>query len=325
LLPPHLLSPHLLPPHLYGGRSARARRALRSWLAGVGVLLLLAVSASAQTAKRSSWLPQDDGTPESLQEMARQISNPVSPLWQVTFDNSIVGLAGGGLDGEELSYTGSLEPQVPLELGRLGLGRFAWAEELQIVTRMIVPFVETLPQPPGPGGGRRSGFGDIQLGGVLAPSRLQGWVWGLGPTFILPTASDDALGQGKWQAGPATLAGYVGKRWTAYAVAQQWWSFAGDDGRPRTSQLCLDYVLLHNLPAGWQVGMQPSIEVDWTASAGNRVSLPVGLGFGKTVRFGSVPVQLWVEADYYAVRPDDLPGPRWGIDFQIIPVIPPLF
>ena len=95
--------------------------------------------------------------------------------------------------------------------------------------------------------------------------------------------------------------------------------------RPSTSQLCLNYVLLRSLPNRWQVGMQPSIEIDWTQSRGNAVVLPVGLGIGWTVRIGGLPVQLWVEADYYAVRPDDLSSPRWGIDIQIIPVIGEFF
>jgi hypothetical protein len=67
--------------------------------------------------------------------------------------------------------------------------------------------------------------------------------------------------------------------------------------------------------------MQPSMEVDWTASRGNKLSFPVGLGVGKTVRIGNLPIQFWVEADYYPVRPDDVSAPRWGIDIQIIPVI----
>jgi hypothetical protein len=33
------------------------------------------------------------------------------------------------------------------------------------------------------------------------------------------------------------------------------------------------------------------------------VSFPVGLGVGKTLRIGKLPVQFWVEADYYGVRP----------------------
>jgi hypothetical protein len=38
-------------------------------------------------------------------------------------------------------------------------------------------------------------------------------LWGVGPTFVFPTASDDALGQGKCQVGPAAVGLYLGKQW----------------------------------------------------------------------------------------------------------------
>lgn len=296
------------------------------WLALGATLLLLGAPSSAQTPTDGSEvslkeIPLHGQTEESLREVARQINNPISPLWQITFDNAIVGLDGGGLDGVEPAYTGTFQPLMPVNLSHFGLERFAWARDFMAITRLTVPFVETTPLPPGPGSDRKTGFGDIQLVSVLAPAATSGPLWGIGPTFIFPSASDDALGQGKWQAGPAVVGGYLGSKWTAYALAQQWWSFAGDGGRARASQLCLDYVLLRNLPHRWQVGMQPSMEVDWTASRGNKLSFPVGLGVGKTVKIGKLPIQFWVEADYYPVRPDDFTGPRWGIDIQIIPVI----
>jgi hypothetical protein len=265
-------------------------------------------------------------TEASLKEVTRQINNPISTLWQLTFDNQIVGSNGGGLDADEPAYTGSFEPTLPINLSKLGFERFEWAENYNVITRLIVPLVETVPLPSESGSSRRSsGFGDIQLSSVFAPNTLYGFVWGLGPTFIFPSASNDDLGQGKWQAGPAAVAGYLGRRWTISALAQQWWSFAGAGDRPDTSQLSLDYVLLRSLPHRWQVGMQPSITVDWKASRGNKVSLPVGLGVGRTIRIGKIPVQFWVEADYYPVHPDDLAGPRWGVDIQITPVIAELY
>jgi hypothetical protein len=263
----------------------------------------------------------DGKTEGSLREVARQINNPTSPLWQITFDNAIVGLDGGGLDGVEPAYTGTFQPYMPINLSLFGLERFAWTRDFMVATQLSVPLFETTPLPPGQGSDRKSGFGDIQLASVLAPSVLSGLSWGIGSTFIFPSASDDALGQGKWQAGPAAVAGYLGSKWTAYAFVQQWWSFAGDGDRPNAKQLSLEYVLLRSLPHRWLIGMQPTIAVDWTASRGNKVSFPVGLGLGKTLRIGGLPVQFWVEADYYPVRPDDLSGPRWGIDIQIIPVI----
>jgi hypothetical protein len=285
-------------------------------------LLLPGAPCRGQEPGHGSEIPLHGKTEESLQEVARQITNPIAPLWQLTLDNLVVGMAGGGLGGVEPAYTGSLQAQGPMWLSRLDWERFGWADELGVFARLTVPFVETLPVPLASGeDARESGFGDIQLGAVLAPQRRSGFIWGIGPTFIFPSASDDALGQGKWQAGPATLAGYVGRRWTGYVLAQQWWSFAGDHDRPDTSQLCLNYVLIRSLPRRWQVGAQPTLTVDWKAPAGNEVTFPVGLGVGRTFRIGRIPVQFWLEADYYAVRPDGT-GPRWGIDLQITPVIP---
>jgi hypothetical protein len=299
------------------------RRSWPRWLAVGSGCLLAASPGPARAQADASEVPLDGRSEASLSEIARQVNNPIGPLWELTLCHEIVGLRGGGLTGVEPSYTASFQPVLPVPLSRLGLGRYGWASGLGLVTRLTLPFVESVPQPPGSGNGARSsGLGDIQLGAVIAPSRRTGWLWGIGPTFVFPSASADALGQGKWQAGPAAVGGYMGRKWTAYAIAQQWWSFAGDDDRPATSQLSLEYVLLRSLPRRWQVGMQPTLSVDWEASAGNRVSLPVGLGAGRTFRIGGIPVQLWLEADYYPVRPHDGAGPRWDVQLEVTPVVP---
>lgn len=292
------------------------------WLSCAGVSLLLAAPTSAQQRSATHEIALDGSTEESLQEISRQVHNPIGPLWQLTFDNEIVGTDGGGLGDMEPSYTGNFEPVLPLPLSRLGLGRFEWAANLRLITGLTVPLIETLPLPSGSGSVRRTGIGDIQLAALVAPKRREGFAFGLGPNFIFPSASDTALGQGKWQVGPAVAAGYVGSAWTAYVLAQQWWSFAGEGDRPATSQLNLQYVLVRNLAERWQVGMQPTLTVDWTESPDDAVAFPVGLGLGRTVRLGGIPVQLWLEADYYAVYPDHLSGPRWGISLEVTPVVP---
>jgi hypothetical protein len=292
------------------------------WLAAVAAALLLGAAGTATAQPSHPDVPLDGRTDTSLEEVARQVHNPVGPLWQLTFDNEILGTDGGGLGDLEPCYTGSFEPTLPTPLSRLGLGRFEWAEKFQLVTGLTVPFVESFPVVGGGGADeRRTGFGDIQLAALIAPNRRRGAFVAAGPNFIFPSASGDALGQGKWQAGPAVAVGHVSSSWTAYLLAQQWWSFAGDRSRPDTSQLNLEYVLVRNLPERWQVGMQPTLTVDWNASTENAVAFPVGLGFGRTIRLGGIPVQLWLEVDYYAVHPADQSGPRWGIDLQITPVV----
>jgi hypothetical protein len=48
------------------------------------------------------------------------------------------------------------------------------------------------------------GLGDIALVSLLSPAKTSGsFLWGVGPTFIFPTASKDELGQEKWQVGMA--------------------------------------------------------------------------------------------------------------------------
>lgn len=253
----------------------------------VAVALLLASSSPSRAQTDRPTSPPHGQTEQSLKEVVRQINNPIPSLWQVTFDNQIAGLSGGGLDSVEPGYVGTFQPLMPVSLSKFGLGRFGWTKHYNVITRLTVPFIETMPLSPGPAGSEReSGFGDVQLASVLAPNNSFMFLWGVGPTFIFPSATDQALGQGKWQAGPVAVMAYLTTDWTAYTIAQQWWSFAGDDDRAGTSQLCVNYVLLRNLPHHWQVGMQPSASVDWTASRGNKVSFPVGLGFGKTVGIG---------------------------------------
>jgi hypothetical protein len=150
-------------------------------------------------------------------------------------------------------------------------------------------------------------------------------IWGVGPTFIFPTASDRELGQGKYQAGPAAVGLYMGKEWVFGVLAQQWWSFAGDNGsRPGTSQSNIQYFIQYLFGENWQIGMAPNILIDWKADQGQRFTVPVGLGIGKMVKIGPLPVKFTLEGDYMAVNPDDF-GQRYGVRFQIIPVLPALF
>jgi hypothetical protein len=117
----------------------------------------------------------------------------------------------------------------------------------------------------------------------------------------------------------------MGKEWVFGTLAQQWWSFAGDNGdRPGTSQANIQYFIQYLFGDNWQVGMAPSILIDWKADQDNRFTVPVGLGIGKLVKIGPLPVKFTAEVDYMVVRPDEF-GQEWGVRFQIIPVLPALF
>jgi hypothetical protein len=59
----------------------------------------------------------------------------------------------------------------------------------------------------------------------------------VGPTFLLPTATSQVLGQGKWGIGPAAVIVVTTKQFVFGAVANNIWSVAGDSDRPDVSQL----------------------------------------------------------------------------------------
>jgi hypothetical protein len=85
-------------------------------VAAVTLLLVTGAPSMAQTRADGSETPLDGKTEKSLQEVSRQVHNPIGPLWQLTFDHSILGLGGAGLDG--------VGPPIPAASSRRG--RSGW-------------------------------------------------------------------------------------------------------------------------------------------------------------------------------------------------------
>jgi hypothetical protein len=163
---------------------------------------------------------------------------------------------------------------------------------------------------------RKFEFGDMIYLGMLAPAELPDvgngkLVWGLGPTFIFPTATNDNLGTEKWSIGPAGMAMYMDPMFKAGFIAQQWFSYAGKDDRPDVSKANIQPLFYYSLPHLWQIGFSPNILVNWEGSSGNRWTVPVGGGINKTtLLFGKLPVRFEANVYYAALRPDDV-GQRW--------------
>ena len=111
-------------------------------------------------------------------------------------------------------------------------------KEWNLVTRPVMTLYQSVPYPTSTGGiERTTHFGDTILAQVLSPAGTEPWIWGVGPTWIFPTAGSDLTGQGKWQIGPAVGGGYITNKFMIAALFQQWWSFAGDADRRDTNQL----------------------------------------------------------------------------------------
>ena len=253
-----------------------------------------------------------------LDEVNRQLNNPLTSMWSLVFRDTLSILDGDAVESSELNNLLNFQPVLSVPIG----------EDLIMINRPVIPLVTTPQYDFTSGTGvyedHVTGLGDIVWPIMVGPDKSRGFIWGVGPTFIFPTATNDALGKGKWQTGPAGVGLYMTDDWVFGALAQQWWSFAGDDDRPETSSLSAQYFIWRTLPGAWQVGMSPVVLVDWKADSGNQVTLPVGLGIGKTIKVGKMPLKIIAEIEYAVVRPDDL-GQTWNFVLQITPVIPSPF
>ena len=253
----------------------------------------------------------------SLDEISRQLENPLTSLWSLTLQENYSIIEGDAIEGDDWTNNLFFQPALPVPVGK--------NKDKVLIVRPVFPWVRSAvpvydPESSAPVAGSETGFGDMQVFTMVGPNRTEGMVWGVGATFKFDTASEDALGQGKNQAGPALMLINMGERWTTGFVAQHWWSFSGDKNRDETSQTDLQYIMRRRLPDGWSIGMGPTITYNWKADSGDKLTFPIGLGITKTVKWGKTPVKLRLEPQYSIIKPDNL-GTTWNIRLQITPVI----
>ena len=135
-------------------------------------------------------------------------------------------------------------------------------------------------------------------------------LWGIGPSFIFPTATKPTTGQGKWQAGPAAAAAFSPERWLVGVLAQELVSFGGAPDRADTNALFLQPFVTYQAGVGWFVRSQPQMIFDWKSG---RQQLPLDLGVGRVFNLGRQHVSCFVEPFWNVTH--DGPAPRYGITF----------
>ena len=142
--------------------------------------------------------------------------------------------------------------------------------------------------------------------------------WGVGPTFVFPTATDSVLGQGKWSIGPAAVIVVTTEHLVFGAVANNVWSVAGDGNRANVSQLTFQPFINYNLDKGWHLVSSPILTANWEASGGDQWTVPFGGGFGRVFAIGKQRVNASLEAFWNVVKPNG--GPDWTLraQFQLL-------
>ncbi|WP_215226156.1 hypothetical protein [Echinicola shivajiensis] len=193
---------------------------------------------------------QAENEQQSAAELAKKLANPIASLISVPFQQNM-DFGIGDLEGAR--YNVNIQPVIPLSL----------TEDLNLITRAILPIItqynitET--------GSKQSGTGDMVLSGFISPKESE-IIWGFGPVFAIPTASNDLLGSKKFGMGPTAVALYQVSAITIGALANQIWSIAGDSERNNVSQLFLQPFMAYNWPSGAGAGFNFELTQNWQSN-----------------------------------------------------------
>jgi hypothetical protein len=235
--------------------------------------------------------------------LAKQLSNPVASLISVPLQlNYDAGYAG---DGER--WLLNVQPVVPITLN----------EDWNVISRTILPVIH---QSDIGGDGSDSGLGDITQSLFFSPKAptAGGWIWGVGPAFLLPTASEDALGTEQWAIGPtAVVLKQTEDGWTYGALTNYLVSVAGDDDRADVDALFLQPFLAKALGRGRTATINFESTYDFERTGW---TVPLNLMYSQVTKVGGQLVSFAVGGRAYLERPTG--GPDWGVRFVVTLLYP---
>ena len=263
------------------------------------------IRAQTQTLAEGTVTSTQKTAGESDEALLKAAQNPVADLISVPILNTTnFGIGPYSRSQNVLA----LQPVIPWNM----------SENWMLISRIILPMTWQ-PYPEQKSGGQ-FGLGDMTPSFFVAPRKPGAVIWGVGPALVVPTATSQLLGQGKFALGPSAVVLAQPGQWTVGALVSNVWSVAGSGGRPPINRMTLQYFLAYNLPHDWYFTAAPILVADWRADAGNRWLVPVGGGVGKLVMFGARPVDF--AATFYGNAVTPVGMPTWQMNLQMTPMFP---
>jgi hypothetical protein len=240
------------------------------------------------------------------QDFAKQLANPVAALIsvpiQANYDEDF------GIDDEGAVLRINVQPVIPFSIG----------QDWNLISRTILPVLnfDDVPLP----GSSEFGLGDTVQSLFFSPKAptASGWIWGAGPAFLIPTATDEVLGSEKWGIGPTGVVLRQSGSWTYGALANHIESFAGTSRRADVSATFIQPFLTYITPTQTTFGLNTESTYDWET---NKWSTPINFNVYQMLKFGEQLVQIGGGVRYWVTAPDA--GPEdWGLRLQFVLLFP---
>ena len=231
--------------------------------------------------------PRTGAKPAAEEDLAKQSQNPIADLVSVPFQSNTNFNTGPFNRTQEVL---NIQPVVPLHINA----------DWNMISRTIVPVIS---QPDPILNSSTNGIGDITQSLFLSPVHSDPLIWGVGPVFTVPSATDPILGQGKVLLGPTVVLLTTPGHWVIGVLANNQWSVGGDPLRPHVNAFLAQPFINYNMAHGWFLTTSPIITANWRAAPGQQWTVPVGGGIGRVFRIGDQPVNLSIAGYYNVERP----------------------
>jgi hypothetical protein len=220
--------------------------------------------------------------------LAAQLSNPVADLisipFQFNFDENF------GLDDSGSRTLLNIQPVFPFSLN----------SDWNLISRTIVPLVwsDDIPS----GAGSEFGMGDIVQSFFFSPKQptAGGLIWGVGPAFLLPTATEPQFGTEKWGVGVTGVALVQAGPWTYGGLANHIVSVAGASDRADVNATYLQPFVVFGKQNGVSYALNSESTYDWE---NDQWTVPINALVFRVLPIGGRPVSLQAGVRYWAEAP----------------------
>lgn len=240
------------------------------------------------------------------EDLAKKLANPVASLIsvpiQANYDKNI------GPNEKGSVWKVNIQPVIPISLD----------EKWNLISRTILPVIDQDDVPVK--GMGESGIGDTVQSLFFSPKQptSRGLIWGVGPVFLIPTASDDLLGGEKWGVGPTAVGLRQKGAWTFGLLVNHIESVAGKNDRTDVSATFLQPFVSYITKTKTTLGLSTESTYDWESE---QWAVPLNLTVNQLLKIGSQVIQVGGGVRYWADSPEFGPN-EWGARFQVTFLFP---